>query len=81
MNMEYQQSLTKIVKKVVTLKKLRKVRQDYGKKSVIDEHQKKQKNKKKIIKRIISLGNAYIKGFVNHQVNHERCNNKFSHVS
>ena len=47
MNMEYQQSLTKIVKKVVTLKKLRKVRQDYGKKSVIDEHQKKQKNKKK----------------------------------
>ena len=47
MNMEYQQSLTKIVKKVVTLKKLRKVRQDYGKKSVIDEHQKKQKTKKK----------------------------------
>ena len=47
MNMEYQQSLTKIVKKVVTLKKLRKLRQDYGKKSVIDEHQKKQKNKKK----------------------------------
>lgn len=40
MNMEYQQSLTKIVKKVVTLKKLRKVRQDYGKKSVIDEHKK-----------------------------------------
>lgn len=43
MNMEYQQSLTKIVKKVVTLKKLRKVRQDYGKKSVIDEHKKNPK--------------------------------------
>ena len=47
MNMEYQQSLTKIVKKVVTLKKLRKVRQDYGKKTS-NFHKKKQKKNWKI---------------------------------